>query len=103
MKSTERLSVMGDFTLSRDLILIHPNDGYDLGLLARETPVLIYACESAEEFLSGTARSIPGTLVLENSCTLSTVIMNLAWWHELGKPREVTLGYEGEKLLITRA
>jgi hypothetical protein len=29
--------------------------------------------------------------------------MNLAWWYELGKPRNVTLGYEGEKLLITRA
>ncbi len=101
MKSTEKLSVMGDFTLRKDLIVIHPNDGYDLGLLERETPVRIFACKNRAEFLSGKAKSTPGILMLDNSCTLSTVRMNLTWWQEMGKPKRVTLGFEQETLLLT--
>jgi hypothetical protein len=101
MKSTERLTVTGDYSLRRDHVVIHPNDGYDLGLLARETAVQIHAGQSEAE--AGKAKPVVGTLVLENDCTLSTVRLNLALWQDLGRPRTVTLSYESEKLFITRA
>ena len=42
MKNTSELSVLGDFSMPEDTLVIHPNDGFDLGLMMTSHPVYIY-------------------------------------------------------------
>jgi hypothetical protein len=102
MKSTGHLTAMGDFTLQKDLIILHPNDGYDLGLITKDNAVRIFSGASREDFLAGKGKFIPGIVQLLNECTHTTVRMNLSWWQEIGKPRRVRLTYHQEKLLISK-
>jgi hypothetical protein len=102
MQSTEHLTVVGDIGLARNLIVIHPNDGYDLGLLSLRTAVRIYTKATVEDFLAERGDSVAGTLLLMNECRLATLRMNLAWWKDLGKPRLVRLACDQGKVLISR-
>ncbi len=101
MKSTEYLTVMGDLKLRRNDLVIHPNDGYDLGLLSRDNEVRIFAGTSMEDFAAGKGDGINGTIRLHNSCTIATVHMSLARWNDLGRPQTVRLAYEKDRLLIS--
>ncbi len=101
MKSTEYLTVMSDLKLRRNDLVIHPNDGYDLGLLSRDNEVRIFAGTGVEDFAAGKGEGVAGIIRLHNSCTVATVHMNPARWNELGKPRLVRLAYEKDRLLIS--
>jgi hypothetical protein len=103
MKSTEYLTVMGDLKLRRNDFVIHPNDGYDLGILSRDNEVRIFTGASLEEFAACKGEGVSGTIRLHNSCAASTVRMSLAWWNELGKPRIVRLAFERDRLFISQA
>ncbi len=100
MKTADHLTAMGDLTLGRDEIVLHPNDGYDLGLLAMSNRMRIYAGTDDEDFLAGNGNCMEGTVHLKNECSLATVRMNLSRWKELGKPRHVRLTCHEDKLLI---
>jgi hypothetical protein len=103
MKSTEYLTVMGDFKLRRNDLVIHPNDGYDLGLLSRDTEVRIFTGTSMEDFAAGRGEGVKGTVRLHNSCAAATVHISPAWWNDLGKPRIVRLAFDGDRILVSQA
>jgi hypothetical protein len=91
MQSTGYLKAMGDISLARDALVIHPNDGYDLGLLSSHNAVRVFLGGTLENFETGSGEGLTGNLHLKNDCALSTLRMNPAWWKELGKPGSVRL------------
>jgi hypothetical protein len=100
MKCTSELSVLGDFSMKSDKLVMHPNDGYDLGLMQTDHPVRIFSNISLEEMTSGKAPFLQGKILLSNQCTSGVVQMNLQFWHKMGKPRRVKLFLEDNKVLV---
>lgn len=105
MKQTGELGVLGDYSFDEKTINMHPNDGYDLGLMTSSHVVRIFPGSSMEEFITGSAKSTFGTLYLNNDCKLGTVELSLRTVERLGKPKRVRLAYAEDdskygKLLI---
>lgn len=95
MKMTEPLSVIGDFSFGEDQINIHPNDGFDLGLMTAQYAVTVFL-RSITDGEAGTG----GTIFLKNECRVGTVELSLKTAKALGNPKRVRLGYDNGKLLI---
>lgn len=93
-KQTAELSVLGDFSFDEKTINIHPNDGYDLGLLTLSHVVRIFPCCSPEEFADGSGPHVFGTLYLKSECRMGTVEMSRKTAEKLGKGRKVRLVLE---------
>ena len=100
MRSTGYLRTMGDFSLPRDVLVMHPNDGYDLGLLSTHNPLHIFMDCTLEDFQAGNGTAKTGNIHLKNDCPHSTLRINLAMWNTLGKPRHVKLVCRDHNLLI---
>jgi len=100
MNATEELSVLADYSFDEKTINIHPNDGYDLGLMMTEAVVRIFVGCSMEEFRSGQAKHVLGNLNLRNETKAGSVEMSLRNAQKIGRPRHVRLHYDdsdGEK------
>ena len=94
MKKTGPLSALGDYSFDEKTINIHPNDGYDLGMMTASYVVKIFAGATAEEFESGQGKSVYGTIHLKNECRVGSVELSLKVLERLGKPKQVVLGFE---------
>lgn len=103
MKTSGLLAASGDFKQKKDVIVIHPNDGFDLGLMTTQYEVRIVMGETQEAFQKGSGKAVPGRLLLANDCPNGTIRLNLGQWQELGKPRELRLCCEEDKILVAKA
>lgn len=93
MKKTGPLSALGDYSFDEKTINIHPNDGYDLGMMTASYVVKIFAGATEDEFESGVGKSVYGTIHLKNECRVGSVELSLRVLERLGKPKQVVLGY----------
>jgi hypothetical protein len=100
MNNTAPLNVLGDFSMTEDTLVVHPNDGFDLGLMTVSHPVYIYRGISLDDFKAGNGERVSGKIHLKNECRLGTVEMSLKSWEKIGKPKKVQLYYENPNLLI---
>ena len=100
MKNTGKLAVIGDYTMKEGIVNIHPNDGFDIGLMTTNYPAYIYADVPLADFQAGNGDRINGTICLKNECKMGTVEINLRFWERMGKPKEVQLYYDDSKLLF---
>ena len=103
MKTSGLLAATGDFKQKKDAIVIHPNDGFDLGLMTTKYDVQIVVGETPEAFQKGAGKPVPGTLLLLNECPNGTIRMNLGQWQDMGKPRQLRLCCEADRILIAKA
>jgi len=101
MKHTEELTVINDLSMKEYEVVIHPNDGYDLGLLDKHNDIKVFSKETIEEFKKEDGQHMSGQLSLANECRTGTVIISSKYWNSLGKPKKVKLVYNDKKLLIT--
>ena len=99
MDQTKVLHVLPEYSLGNNII-IHPNDGADLGLLMYSLKVKIYANSTIEEFNKDSTAFHEGELKLENKCKSGSVVMGKKYWEKVGKPENVKLFISKEKLLI---
>ncbi len=100
MKNTGILNALGDFSMTEDTLVVHPNDGFDLGLMQVSHPVYIYKGISIADFKENKGDRISGKIHLKNECRLGTVEMGLKALEKIGKPKKVQLYYEEPNLLI---
>ncbi len=99
MKNTEELDVISDLYLKTDLI-IHPNTGFDLGLMNTKYPVKIFGNTTVEVFNTGENDFFNGNIILSNTCEHEKISMPSSLWKKMGMPRKVRLYYEDGKLLV---
>ena len=103
MKRTGFLTVETDIRISKDKLIIHPNDGYDLGLMNRHYNVGMYFNEKIEVFEKSGASTVTGSIFLENECRHGAIAMSKKQWLELGQPEKIMLVYnDGNLLLISK-
>ena len=100
MKKTGLLKVIADVRMPFNRIVVNPNDGYDLDVLAKEVVVKIHAGVTMDGFNAGDGLFAEGHLVQENSCKLGTVEINAKTLAQIGKPASVTLLMAENKLLL---
>ncbi len=103
MKQSDPLAVMGDYSFDDKTINIHPNDGFDLGLMTTQHAVDICAGCSYDEFEAGTANATAGVIHLKNECRANTVELSLRTVERLGKPRKIVLVLQDGRLLLQPA
>ena len=100
MKNSKLLNVETNLYVKNDII-IHPNEGYDLGLLSHSTPVKIFTNTSIDIFKSADEDFIDGVIILENGCRQGNIQLSKKCWNLMGKPEKVILYYENNKILIS--
>jgi 23S rRNA-/tRNA-specific pseudouridylate synthase len=100
MKHTAPLKVKRIEEIEEQNLVIHPNDGYDLGLMSRYYDIQLHSNITAEEFNQTPAAEVNAKIELANECHLGTVEMSLSFWEHLGEPEEVFLIYDNNKLLV---
>ena len=101
MKKTSALTVYSQTGQSSNQIVIHPNDGFDLGLMSLNYPADIYSKISVDDFQKGSSQAVTGSIRLENNCRPGTIELGVKYWKELGKPETVILYYDEGKLLVS--
>lgn len=100
MKTSNVLNIETSLFIKNEIIL-HPNEGYDLGLLSQSTPVKIFANTSFDIFEIAKEFYVEGTVVLENTCKQGNIQISKKYWNSIGKPGRVKLFYEKNKILIS--
>jgi hypothetical protein len=99
MKNTSELSVFSNDYLPENKIVIHPNDGFDLGFMQFNE---ILQMQVNENHCDGNPvpRCMSGTLTLENACKPGTIQLNPKLWHHMGKPEKIILIFKEDKLFL---
>jgi hypothetical protein len=94
MKETDALQVLGDFSFDEKTVNIHPNDGFDLGLMMSSHVVEMYTGITPDELPSADSTGIYGKINLKNECKMGTVELSLKSVERMGGPKQVKLFYQ---------
>ncbi|HUX40721.1 MAG TPA: hypothetical protein VMV83_06090 [Rectinemataceae bacterium] len=87
MKSTSTLKALCAASLKPNQLSIHPNDGFDLGMMTT----------GYEVDLDGTG---PAYVKLQNECPPDCLQLPPSLFERLGRPRQAVVKYDGTKLFI---
>ena len=99
MKKTSSLRVHTDFSLTKNKIVIHPNDAFDLGLTDQNKVCAIYLNVQDKNIIDNKAY-VHGYLALDNNCHSGTVNINAKIWRNIGKPHKVVLASKGNSIFF---
>jgi hypothetical protein len=97
IKHTQGLHVFVDNALTIGELVIHPNDGFDLGLITTQHPVSIYNDPPSEP---APRPRQAGKIYLRNSCRSGTLQVSKKQWELMGREKSVTLFIKTDKLFI---
>ncbi len=100
MKGTLKLESTSDL-YQKEEIIIHPNEGFDLGLMNTTNEVNIYPNANIETFNAEENQYIPGIVFLSNSCKHGKISFNKKFWKILGMPKKVKLFFDDNRLFIS--
>lgn len=95
-KETGFLKVLADLSFTEKMIVINPNDGFDLGLMMTDATVEIYYGESPTSWSGRTTRGVYGNVVQKNECTLGTVELSAKQVENMGSPKRARLHITSE-------
>ena len=100
MKHTKALKVVQGDEPFGDTLRIHPNDGFDLGLMTYTYDMKIFNNCTAEDFNAESAQFIHGKVEQANECPLGTLQVNYKMNKKLNLPETVKLVAMNDKLLL---
>ncbi|MBI4977989.1 MAG: hypothetical protein HZC28_10915 [Spirochaetes bacterium] len=101
MKKTEKLKVSFGKDVRANHLVIHPNDGFDLGMMTKEHPVSLCTEIPLEHFLSGAeGHAVPARVELRNECPSRTLQINAKTWEKIGKPDSAVVLYDGSRIFL---
>ena len=101
MKKTGPLKVSVSATVDREHLVMHPNEGFDLGLMRVEHPVRLCLNLKLEDYLKGGEGQIDLVQVaLRNECPRQTMVVGSALHRLLGEPSRAFVLYDGTRLYV---
>jgi hypothetical protein len=101
MKNSQALTVKINMVQKADII-IHPNEGFDLGLMNTLTGVKIFDNSAVEVFNVENNDFIEGHVALDNNCKPGTIQVTNRYWKKLGTPKRVILYFDSNKILVSK-
>ncbi|MFP4377829.1 MAG: hypothetical protein ACLFP4_12370 [Spirochaetales bacterium] len=107
MKSTSVLTVLGDFSMDEKTVNIHPNDGFDLGLMTTEYVVRLHVGTQDDPSAIEEKEFLYGKIHLKNEVRAGHVELGLKSSERLGGAKQAKVHFEpGDRygtLLVTPA
>lgn len=100
MKHTGTLNVRLTPGHEEHVLVIHPNNGFDIGLMTYSNECLAFFGCTAAEFNAGTGLNFTVRIDQSNECRLGTVEMSTGMHKRLSNPEDLELVMHGGKLLI---
>jgi hypothetical protein len=101
MKKTVTLKVSLSTALARDHMALHPNEGFDLGLMRVEHPIRLCHSLRLEEYLKGGEGEVHlVNIELLNECPKETLLVGTGLHRILGEPAKAVILYDGHRLFI---
>ena len=100
MKRSELLKVIPDTGFAPGKLVMHPNEGYDLGLMRQSHDIEVCINQPLEAFSKGSCPHISGSLFLENECRHGVVEMSKKQWTEMGRPDQVLVVHNDGRILL---
>jgi len=83
---------------------MHPNEGFDLGLLRLEHPVQLCRGIGVEEYLKGGVGVCEMVdIALLNNCPKETLLVGKTLYRLLGEPSKAVVLFDGHRLFIHKA
>jgi len=103
MKKTVTLKVGLSTSLEKDHLVLHPNEGFDLGLMRVGHPLCLCRELTVEQFLKGEVGSpVMVHVDLLNDCPKETLLLGNGLLRTLGEPTRAVLLFDGERLFVHR-
>jgi hypothetical protein len=101
MKKTEKLRVAASSALACDRLVIHPNDGFDLGMMTKEHEVSVCTEIGIDQFLGGSSGTVsPAHVELRNECPQRTIQVAPKTWERYGMPESAVVLFDGSRLYL---
>ena len=101
MKKTASLRVSVSPAVDREHLVMHPNDGFDLGFMRVEHPVPLCLNLELEDYLKGTLGETGlVNLALKNDCPPQTLVLGSKLHKLLGEPAKAVVLFDGQRLYI---
>ena len=101
MKKTGSLKVSLSGTLDQVHLIMHPNEGFDLGLMRAEHTVKLCLDMKLEAYLKGDdTRSDFVFIALKNECPRETIVMGAGLHRALGNPSRAVVLFDGNRLYL---
>ena len=101
MKKTGSLKVSVSATVDKAHLVMHPNEGFDLGLMRVAHPVSLCCTMGIEDYLRGVGGATEQVnLQLLNECPKETIIIGTTLYRILGEPHKAVILYDGQRLYI---
>ena len=101
MKKTTALKVSVSTSVDRVHLVMHPNDGFDLGLMRIAHPVRLCREIGVEDYLKGSnGVSEDVSVSLLNECPPETLLMGTALFKLLGEPAKAVVLFDGQRLYL---
>lgn len=101
MKKTAALKVSVSTSVDRVHLVLHPNEGFDLGLMRIAHPVKLCREIGVEEYLKGgdgVTETVSVSLL--NECPQETILMGIALFKLLGEPTKAVVLFDGQRLYL---
>lgn len=104
MKKTTALKVSVSTSVDRVHLVMHPNEGFDLGLMRIDHPVRLCREIGVEDYLRGSnGVSEDVSVSLLNECPQETLLMGTALFKLLGEPTKAVVLFDGQRLYLHKA
>jgi len=104
MKRTGSLKVSVSTAVDRVHLVMHPNEGFDLGLMRIAHPVQLCRGIPVEDYLKGSdGVSEPVSVSLLNECPKETILLGTALYKLLGEPAKAVVLFDGTRLFLHKS
>ena len=101
VKKTGTLKTAPSQHLPRGHVGLHPNDGFDLGLMTKSHHVDWCTELEGADFLKGASGTILSAKIeLLNQCPHHTLQLNIHEWKQAGAPEYVVLLFDGKRMFL---
>jgi hypothetical protein len=99
-KKTKELLVFENSVQPELMLRINPNDGLDLGLVARENTINFVVREVSAQNTASNVTFENGLVYIDNDCKSGTIQISTKLWKKIGKINKALLAIHGENLLV---
>lgn len=104
MKRTGSLKVSVSAAVDRIHLVMHPNEGFDLGLMRVDHPVQLCRGIGVEDYLKGIDGVCePVDVSLLNECPKETLLLGTALYKLLGEPAKAVVLFDGQRLFLHKS
>jgi hypothetical protein len=100
VKTTNILKVYTNNNQEENVIVIHPNDGLDIGLMNSIHTIKFSLRLLKDVDLMTTDWLVDGSIILENNCKTGSIELSTKLWKNFGKPDNVMILKENNNIYL---